>query len=198
MRIGIIGGSFNPVHNGHIELARRAGEEFDLDKVVFMPAGNPYQKRGILPVADRIDILRAALGGEFEISLAESDETRPSYSCDTFEDLHRRYPMVTHYLIIGFDSLQNLHTWKEPERLLKNCEIIAAGRSGTDMELLRRTAEETGKRYGGKIHPMVFEDIKISSTEIRNRIRRGESIKGLLPEAAEELILERGCYREGF
>lgn len=188
MNIGVLGGSFNPVHNGHIALARRVKEEFKLDKVIFMPAGNPYQKKGVLPIECRLGILRKALGEEFEISEYECSDTKPSYSCDTFEALKKEYPTVTFYFILGYDCLDNLGSWRNPGKLLANCEIIAATREGTPIEKIRETADELESRYNGKIHIMEFEDIRISSTLIRERIKENKTVKGLVPEGTEEMI----------
>ena len=189
MKIGILGGTFNPVHNGHIALARRAKEGFNLDKVVFMPAGNSYFKKGVLPIVRRLEILRAALPKEFEVSELESDESKPTYSCDTFEYLHKTYPEDQFYMILGFDCLESVHYWREPAKLLANCELIAATREGSSMESLKRTAEDLEKRFGGRVHLLEFPDIEISSTTIRERIFRGESIEGLVPKEVEGLVV---------
>ncbi len=189
MKIGILGGTFNPVHNGHIELARRAKDAFNLDKVVFMPAGNPYFKKGVLPIVCRLDILKTALGDEFEISTIECDDTKPTYSCDTFEYLHKTYPEDEFYMILGYDCLKSVHYWKDPAKLLANCEIIAAARDGSSQSLLRQTADDLEKEFGGRVHLLEFPDIDISSTKIRERIFRGESIEGLVPKEVEGLVV---------
>ncbi len=189
MKIGILGGTFNPVHNGHIMLARRAKVEFDLDKVVFMPAGNPYFKKGVLPIVRRVEILKAALGEEFEISELESDQKRPTYSCDTFEYLHKKYPEDTFYMILGYDCLESVHLWMNPGKLLENCEIIAATREGSSREALEKAAEDLQREFGGRVHLLEFPDIKISSTKIREKIFRGESIEGLVPKEVEGLVV---------
>ncbi len=195
MKIGIFGGSFNPVHNGHIALARRAKEVFELDKVVFMPAGNPYQKSKTLPIEVRKEILRVALKDEFEISDLESDETKKTYSADTFEYLHKKYPMDTFYFILGYDCLENFASWVDPGRILANCEIIAASRDGASTEELQKTADSITARFGGKINIMEFPDIHISSTMIRNRANGGASLIGFLPKEAADLIVSREYYR---
>jgi nicotinate-nucleotide adenylyltransferase len=195
MKIGVLGGTFDPVHNGHIELARKARDEFSLDKVMFMPAGNPYLKDNILRFEERLDILHAALGDEFEISLLEADQTKPTYSCDTFEFLHKTYENDSFYFILGFDCLNNFDKWREPARILANCEIIAASREGTPAEILRGKADELQEKLGGKIHILNFPDIDISSTKIRGMVKEGRSVKGLLPDLAIEKINELGCYK---
>lgn len=195
MKIGILGGSFNPVHNGHIILARRAKECFGLDKVMFMPAGNPYLKSEVLPLSDRVKILKAAVGDEFEVSLLEADETKPTYSCDTFEYLNKTYQNDSFYFILGYDCLENFRNWRSPERILANCEIIAASRGGSEIRKMKEIADDLQQRFGGSIHILEFEDIDISSTCVRNKIANGDDIGGLIPDEAAEVIYKNGYYK---
>ncbi|MBR4277677.1 MAG: nicotinate-nucleotide adenylyltransferase [Lachnospiraceae bacterium] len=195
MKIGILGGSFNPVHNGHIILARRAKESFGLDKVIFMPAGNPYLKSEVLPLNDRVKILEAAVGDEFEVSLLEADETKPTYSCDTFEYLNKTYQNDSFYFILGYDCLENFRNWRSPERILANCEIIAASRGGSEIRKMREIADDLQQRFGGSIHILEFEDIDISSTCVRKRTADGDDIRGLIPDRAADVIYDNGYYK---
>ncbi|MCR4618938.1 MAG: nicotinate-nucleotide adenylyltransferase [Lachnospiraceae bacterium] len=194
MKIGVLGGSFNPVHNGHIMLARCAKECFGLDKVVFMPAGNPYLKHEMLPFSDRVKILEAALGDEFEISLLEADGEKPTYSCDTFEYLNKTFKNDRFYFILGYDCLENFHNWRNPERILANCEIIAASRDGIECKVMRKIADGLQERFGGIIHIMEFPDIDISSTDIRIKTQNGEDIGEFVPQKAAQIIKNNGYY----
>lgn len=160
-----------------------------------MPAGNPYLKGEVLPLNDRVKILKAAVGDEFEVSLLEADETKPTYSCDTFEYLNKTYQNDSFYFIFGYDCLENFRNWRSPERILANCEIIAASRGGSEIRKMKEIADDLQQRFGGSIHILEFEDIDISSTCVRNKIANGDDIGGLIPDEAAEVIYKNGYYK---
>ena len=142
-KIGIMGGTFNPVHYGHLLLAESAREVFELDKVLFMPSGDSYMKdaSSILHGETRMQMLKLAIDGNpyFEISRIELDRTGPTYTCDTLAQLQQQNSEDTYYFIMGADSLLMLESWKDPEYVLRNCTIAAAVRgTGTDKKTFRR------------------------------------------------------------
>ena len=132
MKIGIMGGTFNPIHNGHIALAQKAYEDLKLDKVLFMPSGTSYLKQNVLSAKHRVEMVRRAIlpYSYFELSLIEVNRAGNTYTYETLQQLKCENPNIEYYFIIGADSLFNIDGWKCPERLLKTCTILAAYRDG--------------------------------------------------------------------
>lgn len=190
-RIGVFGGTFDPIHNTHIAIARAAREQANLDLVLFVVSANPPHKRGatLAPPEDRLALVRAALAGEagMEASRIELDRSGPSYTADTLAELQARYPSASLYLIIGMDSLIDLPKWKSPERILGLAHLLVVPRPG------RRQVPAS---LAGRYSMLAFEEAEDSSTEVRSRIAAGEPCDDLLPRAVIDLIQERGLYRE--
>ena len=193
-KIGILGGTFNPVHIAHLMLGIRAKEEFSLDKVLVLPAGNPYLKEGqmILPGEERLSLVKKAIKDleGFEASDLELKKEGKTYTWETMRDLKEEYGDAVLYFIVGADCLQGFSSWVYPERILANCELIAACRGDVTVDAARPWAEELGKKYGGIVHLMEFPAIEISSTRIRDRIRNGKSIRFMVPEVIENEIVK--------
>lgn len=219
-KIGIIGGSFDPVHNGHLGLARAARSTFQLDRVLFVPAGTPphKQNQAITPAHHRVEMLRLAIDGEpgFEISKVEIERGGVSYTIDTLRTLQSENPDAELNLIMGADTFLDLDTWKEFDRVLASCNVLVASRPGvpldaafedietvfprlpfsykpTPPEPRRRvyTCAETGRR----IALFVIPPEAVSSTEIRAALRKGKPVKKMLPPGVEGYIMTHRLYQ---
>ncbi len=202
-RIGIMGGTFNPIHIGHLLLAEWALEDAALDEVWMIPAGSPYMKspEEILPGRERLHMAELAVRGSSAIKCLDTEITRegPTYSYETLELLKKAYPENAYYFIVGTDCLFSIADWKCPERIFQNCTLIAAVREGTSMDAMEEKKRELEKRFratGAKIILLPFLNIPVSSTEIRRRIREGKSVRYLVPEDVLRYIREKDFYRE--
>ena len=205
MRVGILGGTFDPVHLGHLIVAEQARVRLDLDRVIFIPAGQPWL-RAEQPAADAPDRLRMVelavkSNPAFEASSQEIDRPGPTYTVDTLEVLKEelsREPdadTVLHY-IIGMDALEQFHRWKDPERVVELCHLVIVnrpGHQGVDVNDVVGRYPEAGTR----LTLLNVPRIEISSTEIRKRVSEGISIRYLAPDSVEEYIREQGLYRAG-
>jgi nicotinate-nucleotide adenylyltransferase len=183
-RIGLFGGSFDPIHIGHLVLAREAREQLELDRVIFIPAAiSPHKlHREPAPAEARLEMVRAAIAGEpgFEADDCELTREGPSYTVDTARLMHARWPEAELFYFVGEDNLAKLDTWREIEALRALVRFVVLDR-------------DVGGEIGSYLR--VCRQIDVSSTEIRNRVARGQSIRYLLPEDACEVITRRGLYR---
>jgi len=195
-RIGIMGGTFDPVHYGHLIAAEEVRQIFSLDKVIFVPAKIPPHKMGkkISDPEDRyMMVLLATLDNPFfEVSRVEIEKEGVSYSVDTLRLLRKSFGEdVEFFFITGVDMVLTLREWKEPEELLKLCRFIAVTRAGYNLEVLK---EKLPKDFLDRIDIVKIPSPPISSTEIRRRVKRGESIRYIVPPLVEEYIRKRGLY----
>lgn len=201
MKIGIMGGTFNPIHNGHLILSEHIREECKLDKIIFIPTGNPPHKDlgDILDNKTRKEMVELAIAPNpyFTISTIEMDRKGVSYTVDTIRELKRKYSQAELYIIIGGDSLLNLEKWKDYKELISNNKLLVADRYRANMKETREKIEEFNKKYNSNIVKVNNPIIHISSTNIRDRIRKGLSIKYLLPESVEEYIEKNNLYNKG-
>ncbi|MCI9337620.1 MAG: nicotinate-nucleotide adenylyltransferase [Lachnospiraceae bacterium] len=200
-RIGIMGGTFNPIHIGHLMLADWAMDAVKLDEVWMVPAGMPYMKAGqeVLPGAERLKMTELAVRDNDRFRCLDIEIRREgyTYSYETLEELRRRYPEDDFFFIVGADCLFTIETWKAPERILSCCTLVAAVRGGRSFSELERKKDELEKRFCTKnILLIPFLQMSISSTEIRERIRRKESVRYLVPDSVLAYIREKGFYRE--
>ena len=196
-KIGVFGGSFNPIHNGHLEIAKIALKACGLSEVWFIPAGDPYMKSSvdILPGKKRFELTERAISGfpAFRADPVEIRRKGPSYTVDTLEELGKAHPDCRFFLIVGEDAFRQMPLWKEPEKILQYAEIIVAGRrSGKDVPEYDTALLPIPP---GRLH-RIEADIRISSTEIRRRIAEGSPISGMVPAAIEEET--ENVYREFF
>lgn len=198
-KIGIMGGTFNPVHFGHLLLAEQAKEAFDLDEVLFIPSGNPYMK-DTAPVLDgkiRADMTALALEGHpyFRMSSIELDKPGPTYTYETLEALRTENPDCTYYFIVGADSLLTMETWKNPEMIFQNCVVAASVRGTGTEDKIRKIATHLIYEYQADIHILPARFMDISSSEIRERVACGKSIRYMLPENVRNYIYENDLYQ---
>lgn len=202
-RLGILGGSFDPVHYGHLLLAENAREQCGLNRVVFVPAAVPPHKQDhpMAPASDRIGMLELAVAGNeaLEVSRYEVDRGGISYTIETLRHFHAEYPEADLFLVLGTDMLSDLPTWREATEVLRLATPIVACRPGfgeLDWEPLRAIASD---RRIAQIRSYVIQMplVGLSSTEIRCRVARGRSIRYQTPRAVEQYILTHGLYRPG-
>jgi nicotinate-nucleotide adenylyltransferase len=200
MKIGVLGGTFDPVHLAHISMAEEARKALDLAEVIIVPAGQPVFKKGdrVTPADRRLEMLRLALAGRpyLKISRIEIERTGPSYTVDTLAALRKQYGAgTTFYFILGWDSLSQLPGWREPQRIAAMCHLVAVPRPG-----FRRPAMAALEaKMPGISRKVAFLDgpnLGISATMIRERVRRGEPIAGLVPGPVAEYIKKHKLYLE--
>lgn len=198
-RIGILGGTFNPVHIAHIDMAVRACEQFALEKVLLMPLGAPPHKSDeIAPASDRVEMLRIATMGKpcLEVSLLETQREGYTYTVDTLTKLKTLYPKNCefHY-IIGADTLFELESWKRYEEVFALCEFICFYRPGYSIESISAQIRHLREKYGKIIQMARCEGMDVSSTLIRQMIRKGRPVTGLVPEGVDKYIAEHKLYK---
>jgi nicotinate-nucleotide adenylyltransferase len=201
MRVGIFGGTFDPIHLGHLAVARSIQSSLGLDNVVFVPAGQPWLKADtpVSRVEDRVQMLRLALARRraLELSTLEADRPGPSYTVDTMETLQRQLGSSADlFFLLGSDALMDIAKWKEPQRLIQLCQLVAFARPGFGLP----TMEALEVAVPGISMRVVFAEVpqvNIRATDIRRRIAEGRSIQRLVPRAVERYILEHGLYEAG-
>ncbi len=192
MKLGIFGGTFNPPHMGHLVVAERVRADLQLSRVVFVPSFiSPHkQDREIASGEERLMMLRLALGGDprYEISDLEIRRGGVSYTVETLAEMDRVHPGDELFFLLGMDNLLEFDTWKDPQRIVELATIVVMARPGF-------ARPEQPPIDGLNLMYCNVPEIAISSTEIRQRVRGGESIRFLLPEVVEEYIHGRGLYR---
>ncbi len=199
-KIGVLGGTFNPIHLGHLIVAEDIREKLGLREVLFIPAGQPWLKlkeeKHVSAAEHRLAMVRLAVASNryFKVSTMEIDRPGPSYSIDTVSELKSKLGAGAEiYFIVGPDALAKFALWKDPARLLEACHVVGIGRPGPAQTDLR--ALETS--LPGVSHRIILIDvpqIDISSTDIRSRVSQGLSIRYLVPEAVEKYIAEHRLY----
>lgn len=201
MKIGIMGGTFNPIHNGHLLLASAALTQYVLDEVWFMPSGLPAHKSNaeLLPAGQRLSMVELAISGKkgFVASSFEIDRNGFTYTADTMMALAEEYPDVEFFFIIGGDSLMKFHHWVKPEVISSHAVLLAAGRNGYSKEEIENQAEQLKQKFGTKVLLLDMPEVKISSREIRSICRTGnyQEVKNDVPEAVLEFITKRQLYQ---
>jgi len=200
MKVGILGGTFDPVHLGHLTIAEEARRRLSLRKVIFVLAGQPWLKadRIITPAMHRIKMVELAIAGKsyFELSTIEIDRSGPSYTVDTLTMMQQGLGIRAElFLIVGWDSLNELPRWHNPVVLVKLCKLVAFTRTGYSVPDLAALEEMVpGVRQSTMV--LTIPPIDISSTEIRQRIERGLPLQGLVPEEVDRYITEQKLYRK--
>ena len=199
-KIGLMGGTFDPVHHGHLLMAEAVREEYGLDKVLFIPAAQPPHKQGrkVAPAYVRLLMTEMAVCDNpyFEVSQIELQRRGPSYSVDTLRELQRLHgSAVQFYFITGADAINEVGTWHEAGELLHLCHFIAATRQGCALDLPRLRRDLGEAVVAERIHGLATPELEISSTDIRERLRAGRSIRYLVPAAVEAYIYKEGLYQ---
>lgn len=199
-KVGIMGGTFNPIHIGHLTLAEWARETAALDEVWFIPTGISYSKSqgDILPGEDRFHMTELAVEGNPYFRCLDIEIRRPgyTYSYETLEQLKGEYPETAFYFILGSDCLDSLAGWKCAERIFKACTILAAVRGEADFSSVEQKKTELEKQFSGNIMLIPFPGLCVSSTELRSRIHQGKSVRYLIPDKVLAYIEEKRFYCE--
>ncbi len=191
MKIGILGGSFDPIHKGHLALAQESARQFKLDKILFIPAALPPHKRKdahLSPATVRAEMVRRAIEGEprWELCEIELNRSGVSYTVDTLRELQGIYPSPHQlFFIAGADSFHDLKTWKDPEEILKLAEWIVAPRPSFQLP------EPLPSRF----HLLKMQLVQISATELREKIVRGEEISEWIPDQVREFLEDMKIYQ---
>jgi nicotinate-nucleotide adenylyltransferase len=197
MRLGVFGGTFDPVHYGHLVAAEEVRYRLRLDKVLFVPAGMPPHKldHDITPTRHRLAMLELAIASNpgFALSRVDVDRHGPCYTVDTLALLHEEYgPGTELFFLMGMDSLAEILTWKEPERLIRLAQIVVVGRPGfqADVDELDKVLPGAAERISIVDTPLM----EVSSSDIRQRVREGAPIRYQVPEAVEAYIRAHRLY----
>ena len=198
-RIGILGGSFDPVHVGHLWLATLAADTLGLDRVLLMPAARPPHKRRrrLSNVADRIAMIRLAIAADprLEVSLVETERPGPSYTVDSLAELRAHHGDASRLvLVMAADTFAQIDTWREPQRLLELAEWAVGPRPGSTLPERASLRSRFGAA-SARIHFIDGPSMAVSSSEVRRRVAAGRAIRYLVPAAVEAFIAERGLYR---
>jgi nicotinate-nucleotide adenylyltransferase len=198
-RIGIFGGTFDPIHIGHLILAEEAWFQLKLDCIYLVPAGNPPHKRGaqLAPVEDRVEMCRLASGGidYLAVSRLDADRPGPHYTSDMVRMMRAQVGAdASLFFLMGMDSLRDLPTWHEAAWLVENCRLVALSRHDVTLDWDRLEAALPGVRE----HVIILDmpELEIASNILRARVRTGQPIRHQVPWAVEEYISARGLYRE--
>jgi nicotinate-nucleotide adenylyltransferase len=196
MKVGILGGTFDPVHNGHLAIAAAAFSHLRLDLVLFIPAGEPWRKahRAITPAEHRLAMLELAIAGDdaFGISDIELRRDGPTYTADTLEALAAERLDDEFYFIVGADALADLPNWRQPERIVQHAVLAVAPRADQDVA----AALDAVPGISTRATRFDMPPMAISSTEIRARVAAGQPIAGMVPPAVESYIAEHLLYTQ--
>ena len=198
MNIGVLGGTFDPVHNGHLVVAEVARERLNLAEVIFVPAGQPWLKadKPITPAKHRLEMLRLSLADKpyFKLSTMEIERAGPSYTIDTIIELRSKINAGDElFFILGQDNLAQLPQWREPSRLIQLCYLVAVPRPGSPRPNLK-TLEASLPGILQRVVLMDEPQVDISASEIRERVGRGLSVRHLVPEPVNRYIKENRLY----
>jgi nicotinate-nucleotide adenylyltransferase len=196
-RVGIFGGTFDPIHQGHMVIAEQVAEVLGLARVIFVPSGVPPHKPASSIKAgteDRLRMVEAAIRGndKFLVDSVEIESRRAMYSVETVPLIKERHEGDEWFFVSGADEVSNLLSWKEPDKLLEEAAMVAATRPGYDISNLKHLEEEL--ENFDKIVPVECTRVDISATSIRRRLVEGRGIRYLVPEGVYEIIYERGLY----
>lgn len=199
MNIGVMGGTFDPIHSGHLIIAEEARQRLGLIRIIFVPAGKPWLKaeREITLATHRVKMIEQAIAANhhFELSTVEVERPGPSYTVDTLATLQQKLgPNARLFFLLGWDSLADLPKWREPHRLVTMCHLVAFIRTGID----RPDLDVLEASVPGVAESVIFLDIipiDISSSNIRERVAKKLSIHKLVPDDVEKYVLEQKLYQ---
>ena len=199
MRTGIYGGTFNPIHKGHLHIVEEFRRGLSLDRVLLVPTHVPPHKAApdLASARDRFEMCRLAAGGRpwLELSDIEMKRAGKSYTADTLAELSALYPRDQFYLLMGEDMFLTLDRWVRPEAIFRLAAVCASPRSVAGMDALRQKALAYAEGFGARCFLEHIPYLPISSTQVRQAVARGEDVSGLVPEAVAAYIGERGLYR---
>ncbi|MER8100612.1 nicotinate-nucleotide adenylyltransferase [Kitasatospora sp. NPDC094016] len=189
-RLGVMGGTFDPIHHGHLVAASEVASAFHLDEVIFVPTGQPWQKsdRHVTPAEDRylMTVIATAENPQFSVSRIDIDREGPTYTVDTLRDLHSRHPDADLFFITGADALAQILSWRDSDELFSLAHFIGCTRPG-------HTLSDAGLPVGG-VSLVEVPALAISSTDCRNRVAKGEPVWYLVPDGVVRYIDKRALY----
>jgi nicotinate-nucleotide adenylyltransferase len=200
-KVGIFGGTFDPVHLGHLIMAEQCREQAQLDQIWFIPAARPphKQERSLTPFAQRVEMLALAIAGmpAFRVDELEKNRPGPSYTAETLQELHGRYPDMQFCLLLGSDSLPDLPGWKNPKRIIELAELLVFARADWPLHGMEEVRQALGLAENAplRLRVVLAPLIDIASRDLRERVSRHRSIRFLVPRAVECYIEEKKLYR---
>jgi len=188
-RIGVFGGTFDPPQNGHISVAKAVLEQLHLDLVLFVPAGDPWQKHESSSAADRVDMVKLAIADivDFSVSTVDIDREGPTYTVDTLRDIAAQFPHSQLYFIMGDDAFAGITTWKDFDKLGELATLVVVSRHGN--------APEVPATLSPSVNLLEISALPISSTMCRERIANGDSLEGIVPDKVAEYVAKHQLYR---
>lgn len=199
-KIGIMGGTFNPVHNGHLLIAEDARIFCGLDEIIFIPSGNSYMKEAdeIISGQMRIEMTTLAIEDNSHFSISDMEVKRggSTYTYETLDELTMLFPDSSFYFILGADNLFSIEKWKYADKIFKKCALIAAARDEKSEEDINQKADYLRQKYQSEIFLLPERKIDISSTEIRERIFKGISVRYMIPDKVFSYIAEHQLYQQ--
>lgn len=199
-KVGIMGGTFDPIHYGHLMLAQNALDTFLLDEILFVPSGTPWLKEStkVLSKNKRVSMTGIAIedNPDFALSTIEIDREGNSYSYETVEELKKELPDTDFYFIMGADSLLEIERWKHPDRLMADCTLLVAVRDDCDKEGLKKQIAYLTDKYQADIRILPANRMDISSTRIRQMIQEGKSVRYMLPDQVIRFIQKNHLYQQ--
>jgi nicotinate-nucleotide adenylyltransferase len=189
IRLGVMGGTFDPIHNGHLVAASEAASAFGLDKVLFVPTGEPWQKQDITASEHRLAMTTLAIAGNplFEISAVDVQRAGPTYTVDTLREIHESNPDADVYFITGADSIAQIESWKDSSQIWPLAHFVGVTRPGHSLEV--------PKTASGNVSLLEIPALAISSTDIRARVKSGKPIEYLLPNSVIDYIHAHHLYQ---
>lgn len=201
MKIGIMGGTFDPIHIGHLLLGEFAYEDFGLDEIWFMPNGNPPHKDTTdtdTALNHRIEMIKKAIQGVpyFRLNLHEADTAKHSYTYQTMQEFNRIFPEHEFFFILGADSLFSIEQWRFFREIFPTCTILAAMRDDKDSDVMRRQIQYLKEKYGAQISLLQAPLLEISSTVIRDRVSRDLGVRYMVPDLVAEYIKTNHLYKD--
>lgn len=201
MKIGIMGGTFDPIHIGHLLLAEFAYEDFGLDEIWFLPNGNPYYKNisdAQNALRHRVEMVRISIEGasHFRLSLKEAAVDQTYYTYQTMGAFHEEFPEHEFYFILGADSLFSIEKWKYFKEIFPTCTILAAMRDDKDVNDMQRQIQYLSETYEANIELLQAPLLEISSTTIRERASQKKSIRYMVPDSVAKYIREKHLYQD--
>ena len=207
MKLGLFGGTFDPIHNGHLSMAVAFADELALDQVVFIPAGDPYHKSVATrtPAAKRLAMVEAAISGAVRFAASDIDMVREgaTYTVDTLQILRQYYPNAEIWWLMGMDSLLSMHTWHRYQDILKLANVAVAARNDEKIQqvapemraLVAQGLSQATSASKGQLRLLQWQPEDISSTQIRNAVKSGLAIDGWVPKPVRDYISTHGLYR---
>ncbi|MBZ8178339.1 nicotinate-nucleotide adenylyltransferase [Corynebacterium poyangense] len=195
-RIGVMGGTFDPIHHGHLVAASEVASRFQLDDVIFVPTGQPWQKSGreVTPAEDRylMTVIATASNPRFSVSRVDIDRPGATYTIDTLHDLRKKYPQAELYFITGADALRNIVTWRDWEKMFQLAHFVGVTRPGYELH-----ADIIPEVHRERVKLVDIPAMAISSTDCRRRAATGRPVWYLVPDGVVQYIAKRGLYRTG-